>query len=245
MKDVMVVASRSFERHIALRVGTVLAASLLLLGVSTAKANSIVLTSNPYTFLNGGEFTAVTTPAGIFNGSYAPSAIINGGFETFCVQTTVYFDLGTSYSYTLANNDSKGNALSLGAAYLYYEFGKGLLSGYNYLSTGSPSRNTDAGALQAAIWYFQGQPIPSGFPSIGSDPFVSLAIGAAGGTLADALAANNGTYSVEILQLTDGTYGCVQNQLVLTQVPETTSTLMLFGAALTTLGFAGRKLRSK
>jgi hypothetical protein len=217
----------------------------LLAGVSTAKANSIVLTSNPYTFKNGGEFTAVTTPAGIFNGNYASVALYNGGFETFCVQTTVYFDLGTSYSYTLANSDSKGNALSLGAAYLYYEFGHGLLPGADYNYSSTAARNTDAGALQAALWYFQGQPIPSGFPSISSDVFVGLAETAAGGTLADALAPNNNTYGVEILQLTDGTYGCVQNQLVLTSVPETTSTLMLLGAALTTLGFAGRKLRSK
>jgi hypothetical protein len=254
MKDIMIVSPRRFETHIALRVGPVLAACLLLAGVSTAKANSIVLTENAYTYqgvnLAGGEFNAVTTPDS-FLSSYATAAIINGGFETFCVETTVFFTPGVSYSYTLANQDSQGRALSKGAAYLYYEFGKGLLSDYNYLSTGSPSRNTDAGELTAAIWWFQGnQTGGSGFRTSGnitSDPFYTDAITALGGSTA-AFDANNGFYGVEILQLTDASGHCKQNQLVLTPpttVPETTSTLTLLGAALTTLGFAGRKLRSK
>jgi hypothetical protein len=216
----------------------------LLVGVSTAKANSIVLNETAYSYGDGGEFNAVTTPDN-FLGSYAPAAIMNGGFETFCVESTVTFYPGATYSYTLANQDSAGTALTLGAAYLYYEFGTGALSGYNYSS--ASSRNTDAGELQAAIWYFQGQTIPGGYPAIGTDPFVSLAESAAGGTYADATVAND-TYGVDILQLVDTWGDAAQNQLVLTPpttVPETTSTLTLLAAALTTLGFAGWKLRSK
>lgn len=248
MKHIMVVSPRGFETHVALRVGTVLAACILLAGFSTAKANSIVLTETAYSYGDGGEFNAVTTPNS-FLGSYAPAAIINNGFETFCAETTVDFSPGASYSYTLANQDSLGRALSLGAAFLYYEFGTGVLSGYNYSS--ASSRNTDAGELQAAIWWFQGEQTGGGgFPTsstITADPFYSLAITDLGGSAA-ALGANNGTYGVQILQLTDASGDAAQNQLVLTPpttVPETTSTLMLLGAALTTLGITSRKLRSK
>ncbi|MGA2605776.1 MAG: hypothetical protein ABSC18_18380 [Verrucomicrobiota bacterium] len=206
----------------------ILVGCVLLAGFSTAKANSIVLDENSYSYSDGGEFTAFTSPDN-FVGSYVPATILDGGFETFCEQSTVYFTPGSSYSYTVVNQDSTGHALSLGAAFLYYEFAKGVLSGYDYVN--AANRYADAGELQAAIWWFQGNQTGSGFPSIATDPFYLLAYGDFG---AAAFGANSGTYGVEILQLFDCWGDPAQAQFVLTpptSVPET-------GATITMLAFA-------
>jgi hypothetical protein len=257
--------SGSPARHTALRVGSVLAACALLTGVPVAKADTITLydTLNAYSYGPGngnyaGELTAYTDPSFLGNGYVSsteqsiPSSAPSGagtGFETFCASASVGFTAGTAYNFTLANSDSQGHALSLGAAWLYDEFATGALSGYNYTNGGI--RNTDAGLVQAAIWCFLGGQPQSGWPppghSISNDPFYVDAI-TNFGSLSGADAANNGTYPVDFLVLTDSSGDPIQNQLVLTPqaIPETTTlTLTLLGVALTTLGFAGRKLRSK
>ncbi len=205
---------------------------MLLAGVSTARANSIALFTNSYSYGSGGEyggeFTAHTSPNN-FLSNYAPVAIVNGGFETFCVQPNVYYYPGTTYTYTLSNWDSAGKALSLGAAFLYYEFATGTLAGYDYLNNGAVSRNTDAGELQVAFWELQGQTVPSAFQSLVSgDPFYTLALTDLGG-LTNALSANNGTYAVDILQLHCANGAPAQNQLVLvTPEPGATTTMLAF-----------------
>ena len=207
----------------------VLVVCMLLAGLATARAESVTLYQNSYSFSDGGEFTAVTSPSS-FLGSYAPAATLNlggglEGFETFCVQSTVEFYPGTSYSYVLTNQASTGPALTLGAAYLYDEFATGNLAGYDYTDTAT--RNIDAGELQVAIWAFQNQtsPIGAGFPSTGN-PFYNLAISNLGGTLAAASAPNNGTYDVDIMQLYDANGAPAQAQLVY-GVPEPPTILLL------------------
>ena len=120
-----------------------------------------------------------------------------------------------------------GIALTEGAAYLYYEFATGNLSGYNYTPGGG--RVTTAGQLQAAIWYFMGEGLASGFTT--SDQFITLA----DSNLADPFAANNSLYGVEVLQLTTpGSNPSVadQNQLVLTPVPDGGMTAAMLGMSL-------------
>src|SRR5450432_1324305 len=90
-------------------------------------ANAVVLTQTGYSYSDGGEFTAHTSSPD-FLGAYAPSTIVNGGFQTFCVEASVSFQPGTTYSYTLSNLDSQGRALTKGTAFLYYEFATGVLS---------------------------------------------------------------------------------------------------------------------
>ena len=61
-----------------------------LAGSRAGATNTIVLNQDSYSFVNGGEFSASTSP-GSFLGAYAPETIVNGGFETFCVEVSVYF----------------------------------------------------------------------------------------------------------------------------------------------------------
>jgi hypothetical protein len=115
------------------------------------------------------------------------------------------------------------------------------LAGYNYNNTGlGLSRIQDADLLQAAIWALQGGQTYSGYavPSVSNNPFYAAALAATGGTVADADAANNGLYDVEIMQMYSGnTYA--QAQLILgspksggTPVPDAGATISLLGMGL-------------
>lgn len=215
----------------------VLVVCMLLAGLSTARAGSITLYQNSYSYSDGGEFTAVTSPDN-FLSKYAPTATLNGGFETFCVQSNVYFYPGATYSYVLTNTESTGEKLTLGAAFLYNEFATGKLTGYDYTDTSI--RQTDNSELQLALWTFQGQTPPSGFPSISTDPFYNLAITELGGTSA-AFAPNNGTYDVGILQLYNANGAPAQAQLVLAS-PEPPTILLLAFAGILMVLFNRRKM---
>ena len=209
----------------------------------------VVLTTAPYyPGLGGGEFTAYTTQN--FLGNYDPKATASGGFETFCMETGVEFSPGQSYYYTLGTitqptpgnpQQGSGLALSSGAAYLYYQFGKGLLSDYDYLGA---NRKLDDNLLQAAIWYFQGGQTYNGYPTpITSNKYYLDALAAFGG-LSGAQADYTGS-SVKVLQLwgkyENGRYSDpAQNQLVL--VPDGGVTVALLGGALIGLQVIRRKL---
>jgi len=264
----MKVSLHKVAEQLKLRAGPVLAACVLLAGVSAAKANTIYLydTLNGYSYGPGngnyaGELTAWTDPSFLGNGYVAsteqsiPSSAPSGagtGFETFCDEPSVPFTSGASYTFTLANSDGQGHVLTLGAAWLYYQFATGKLSGYNYPDAGTPSRNTDAGLVQYALWLLMGYTtgLPYGWPPPGytaaTDTFYQDALSMFGSSATNN--ANAGTYGVEVLVLTDSSGDPIQNQFVLTPpttVPDTASTLTLLGAALTALGLAGRKLRTK
>ena len=205
---------------------TFLAASIPM-AVTVVRANSVVLTQGNSSYDVGGEFTATTSQS--FLNNYVPSTIVNGGFETFCVETTVNFTPGFSYSYNLSNTDSLGRQLTEGAAFLYYEFAKGTLTGYVYNNTAQ--RQADAGLLQAAIWYLQGKQTYSDgkytTPTINNNSFYALAINTFGSI--NATNANNGQYGVDVLQMWDGR-SPAQNQLVL--VPDAGMTAGLLGMGL-------------
>jgi hypothetical protein len=211
--------------------------------VSVAKANTVTLdtTSGYYPGNGGGEFTAYTSQN--FLNNYNSDAIVKGGFETFCVETGVEFYPGTQYYYTLGDTSQpnpgiasagSGLPLSLGAAYLYYEFATGQLQGFEYAE--GASRETDDDLLQAAIWWFQGNQTYGTYnnPGTTDNEFVDLAEGVLGS--ANAFDAANGEYPVEILQMwsnPDDT-GAVQNQLVL--VPDGGLTAGMLGMGLFGMG---------
>jgi hypothetical protein len=189
---------------------------LTLIGMPVM-ANTIVLTQNSnYSYSDGGEFTAVTTGQNFAGNGYVSgvTSLADGSFQTFCVQNAVDFNPGITYNYaagsaTGANAIQGAIPLSVGAAFLYYEFATDNLTGYNY--TAGSGRVTTAGELQAAIWFFMGEGVPSGFPA--SNQFITLA----DNSLVNPLAANNGLYGVDVLQLTTvGSTTADQNQLVLT-----------------------------
>ena len=121
---------------------------------------------------SGGEFAA--KPIG-----WDPTALYATGtknlwttpadptFQTFCVEKNETFTNGTLYNVSLSqsswsggtdNHDvGPGDPLSIGTAYLYHEFQKGTLTGYEYDLDGSQSaaRKADAGLLQNTIWYLE------------------------------------------------------------------------------------------
>ena len=136
-------------------------------------------------------------------------------FQTFCIQSTVYFTPGVNYSLTLTSS-----GITLGTAWLYSQFAAGTLSGYDYsygLVSGAYARANDANLLQQAIWGFQGQ--AGGANSSSGNVFYNAAV-TEFGSVAAAEAAANGAYGVvEDLDLADA-----QNQLVIT-APEPASIL--------------------
>ena len=164
-------------------------AALLPVASVAVKANTVTLTQGTYSYSDGGEFTAVTSP-GAFVGNGYVAATKNSagtGFQTFCMESQVYFSPGTVYSYTLGQMSQpltgggigSNLPLSTGAAYLYYQFATGNLTGYDYNTANTPgdqaARKADAGALQAAIWLLQGGQVVSGFP-LGNNSYYDLAV---------------------------------------------------------------------
>jgi hypothetical protein len=225
-----------------MRVEHLIAAGVILGAMAVApvaKANSIVLNQNAYSFADGGEFTAMVSPQN-FLGGYVPTTILNGGFETFCVQASVTFAPGSTYSFTLGSSDSQGRALTQGAAFLYYQFAKGLLTGYDYFN--SANRRIDSGELQAAIWKLQGnQSGGSSFPNAGTgNPFYDLAVSTLG--INNITTANDGLYDVGVLQLWDRSGNARQNQLVV-GLADGGSTLAMMATGLAAVCVAGVRTR--
>jgi len=224
-----------------------------------AQATTVTLYQGSYSYSVGGEFTAVSSDfssATLISDGYVAGKTegtvggVSGGFQTFCLETGVYFNPGTPYYYSLGHTTqplSGGGTgsnlpLSAGAAYLYYEFATGQLAGYDYVNTST--RLADAGLLQAAIWYLQGGQIESGYPNLSTDPFLALANANANLTYLNA---------VDVLELWSNSNdtGAVQNQLVLTgtrptpnppRVPDGGMTVILLGGALASLQALRRKL---
>jgi hypothetical protein len=224
---------------------------------------STFVSTDSYSFgANGetaGEFSVTGDAYNAYHANYNANAIVNGGFETFCVETGVNINLGNSYPYNYTVSQSTpgthntttgaGLALTSGAAWLYEQFALGdLTTGnsdfYNYADTGSGnSRKTDAGLLQSALWAFQGGQSVSGWPSgTSGNPYYTAALNHFG-TLTLADAASAGAYNVAILNLTYPNGTVAQNQLVLTNKPTTTpdsaSTVLLLGVSLGGLFVAG------
>lgn len=202
-------------------------------------ANSVELYAYQYEYGGGGEITAVSSPS--FLANYAPSAILNGGFETFCIEVAVNADVNTPYSFSLGQTTSEGNPLTLGAAYLYYLFGTGALPGYNYAdSPSSPygSRIFDAEELQTAFWALMNQPNYFG-QNLAANPYLNLAMTVYGGNV---LNPNNGALPVDVMQLWDpNNVGSpaplgYQAQLVIVGVPDGGSTAVALGAGCILLG---------
>lgn len=221
------------------------------------KADQIVLTTGPYQYDIAGEFTASTTPTLPVTG-YTSATATASTFQTFCVQTEVDFSPGTSYSYTMGLTalgsgqtyaPGFNGSLTAGTAWLYSQFASGGLgSSYDYANS-SNLRRTDAGLLQAAIWAFMGETVPSDgafqTATTANNIYYKMALDNFGGSLAVADAAVNGSDNdnVEILQIgTDPNFA--QNQLYYnpTAIPDNGTTLVLLGMGLCGLALIGRKL---
>ena len=212
-------------------------ASLAVFG-STASANTMQVKMNYGSRHSGdgGEFNAWSPDFAPATMGYAAATTVNGGFETFCLERNEHFSPGSTYYYGISQAAIQGGVpggsdpISRGTAWLYLQFATGSLTGYNY---SGPGGDASAAALQATIWWLEGE---------GADPgngntFRNSVMG-----LSNYMADNNGLYHVGVLNLwedSDHTQ-LAQDQLILTgapnllTVPDEGSTALLLG-----LGFLG------
>jgi hypothetical protein len=218
----------------------VVATGLLSCGLFSqqAQANQLTLNYGSRHSGNGGEFNASSPNFVPGTMGYKAATTFNGGIETFCLETNEFFNPGSTYYYGISQGAINGGAsggnpdrISRGTAFLYLKFAKGTLLGYDY-SIGAAG-DASAGALQATIWWLEGE---------GANPNNAFSTLVAG--VPNYMADNNGFYGVGVLNLWgDSNHTQVaQDQLTLT-VPDAGSTAMLLGVALGALGMARRFLK--
>jgi hypothetical protein len=247
---------------------------ILSVMTSSLMADQVMTVGGPdgyglYQTGDGGEFTLQvinnnsSPDLNAYMAYYADVAknLVSGSvnFQTFCVEGAEYIYPDTTYDLTNPLGSStifSGTELTVGAAYLYYQFATGNLSDYNYADTGA-GRETSADLLQKALWYYMGQ---ENQVYDASNPFEVLAntTFASYGTLG-AFEANQGLISVSVLSLWSTDFqvgdplGKRQDQLILTgaqgyslaPVPDGGTTVGLLGMALTSLGIFRRKESSR
>jgi hypothetical protein len=192
----------------------------------------------PWGYGDGGEFTFTT--GGLDTSAYDVTTKNQAGttntFQTFCIEQNVTYNPGQPYYGVLGDNDiSHDKPLNYGAAWLYSQFAKGVLTGYDYTNTNT-GRNASAGIVQQEIWYLMGQ---STTYDVNLNNLVTNAINASGHNVYDA---SNGAYGVQVLNLyVDSSHTQIaQDQLFLTPTP-IPAAAWLFGSGL--MGLIGLKRR--
>jgi hypothetical protein len=182
-------------------------------------------------FSDGGEFTAKTTPPEILGlQTQGP-----GTFQTFCLESQVFLNVDTPYIYTKTQTDHSGNSLKMGTAWLFSKFSTDSLPGYAH-------NPTQAGLLQGAIWFFQGQTPTqdaAGFDVTANNPYVLDAVGALGASAGNASA---GAFGVFVLDLNSANGAPAQDLLGIIPVPDGGATIALLGFALVAFESLRRRL---
>ena len=134
--------------------------------------------SDSYGSTNGGEF--ICHPSGNWSAHRLEATAPN--FETFCVERNEYLNFGQQYIFKVDIDSAAikgglggGNPDPLDArtAWLYCEFVKGTLQGYDYANTGV-GRVDSADALQYAIWYIENEATANELNNL-ADPVKRLA----------------------------------------------------------------------
>jgi len=170
---------------------------------------------------DGGEFTLSGNDLVSFQAYYADSAEDEGNWDpsiqSFCVERNEYVSVGSTYNFDLNTAAVAGgidggspDPLSVGAAYLYYQFSQGILEDYDYAE--GAGRIASAADLQQAIWWLEDE-------TAAADPN-NIFINAVIGLFADPKANNNGEYPVLVLNLYNMDATFAQDMLVTASVPE-------------------------
>jgi len=228
-----------------------------------------------YYYNNGGEFTVFGYGTSLTNESYssAPGAQtrdITGAtapsFQTFCLELTEqartpdYFVVGSSAVKGGTSDPSHlYDPISYGTAWLYSQFATGVLSvplvggAGNYFAPGGPSRSTEAGLLQNALWMLEQELLTTDSRYNLSNPYYAAAVSMFGAEAAgdapvgylDVYVLNNfATAAQRDAFVKDGSIsGVMQDFLYLrtTAVPDGGTTMMLLGGALIGLGVLRRR----
>jgi hypothetical protein len=211
---------------------------------------TMTLSQGIYSSGVGGEFTAVTSGL--------------GAFQTFCIEYNEEFVPGNTFDYNKNTGSVAGGVsgqdatdshtgltmdnVSIGTAWLYSQFRAGTLtdnSANNYFTSGN--RQSNAGILQNAIWFLEGEITVDQ----SANRYILEAESKLGKTLAQLEVDSKGAYGVIALNLFNGsgyytsatnpsgvTYHVNQDQLAI--VPEPTT---IFAGALLLLPFGAGALR--
>ncbi len=195
---------------------------------------------------NGGEFTLqvdsdLIPVLGHYSALTSNQGNTRNTFQSFCLELNEDIKANTVYNVAISDEAKAGGVggatggedeISKGTAWLYSQFAKGTLAGYDFAGTVA-ERKASASILQYAIWMLEDEKAYNA-----SNIYIQAAI-AMFGDLATAKADSEGAYNVKVLNLTDVTNGALrQDQLVVVPIP---SAVWLFGTAL--MGLVGVRRR--
>ena len=238
---------------------------------AAAMGNSLTLSSSLYSSGQGGEFKVTNVNPALQLAPLGANVETEGAaFQTFCIEHAEYFAPGHTYTYDVSTVAKLGNGtaspgfdsgttdyrghdnmdpISPATAYLFSEFWDGTLNlaGYKYDYDNLTQRITDAGALQDALWYLEGEKT-EGEIGVQAKAWADAAIDKTKGTTY--------LYGVRVLNLTDrnnsdGLYPSYalgiqrQDQLVkIVPLPAAAATT-LAGLGMLLAGAAIRRIRNR
>jgi hypothetical protein len=249
----------------------ILALAFAAASVSSAFGYTVTLSQGSYQSGTGGEFKATdnNNALGAYISSYAATTASGNSFQTFCIEKAETFNYGTAHAAAISGAAIHGGVpngsdpVAVGTGWLYSQFAQGLLTDYlgnNYFSTGS--RSTNAGELQKAIWWLEGEIttnqsnnkyIKAAATALGVGSTVPTSSPGAGGSglAADSLNGHNaawyGVYALNMGPFDGNPNVTSQDQLIYkstgNQVPDGGATLLLLGLSLTGMGALQRRMR--
>ncbi|MCX6880721.1 MAG: hypothetical protein NTW21_43980 [Verrucomicrobia bacterium] len=255
----------------------ILALAFAAASASSAFGTTIALSGGAYQNGSGGEFTASvskeTNDYDAYIGTYSSLTATNtsttNNFQTFCIEYNEHFYWApATYTSAVSSAAIRGGVpggedpVSVGTGWLYSQFAQGLLKdnlGNNYFTTGS--RYTNAGDLQNAIWWLEGEIggnlsgnkyIMAAAAALGVSSTVPKTSPLEGGTglAADSLNGRNAAwFGVHALNLGpfEGNPAVSQDQLIYqktgNQIPDGGATLLLLGLSLSGMGALQRRMR--